>query len=510
MAAAARTEAPPAQPRRHRRAFSALAAVPRLLRAHPALTLVLALGILLRVAIAVAYRPALMWDDSWAYLNTAFRNLPVSISGSRPSGYPLLVRILTGNDVSLAGLVSAQHLAGLAVGVLAYVLAVRLNVPRWMAAVLAAVLLLDSYALTLEQTMMPESLFTLALLLSAYLLIAHKSSWVALAGSGALLAIATTIRTAALFAVPVWLWYLLGRPRTRRGVTAAVLALALPLLAYCSFHALVGRGFMMVEADGWFLYGRVAAIADCRTFAHDASLERLCDPHPLSHRHDPTYYVFLPTSPAVRAFQHLGGKDAKKSLSSNATLRRFGLSVIRDRPLRYVSLVGDDYLKLFTGRAFVETAIVMPAHPRALAAYSKEARRNYLPRYAPKIHPPAGLLLDYQQVAHTPGWLAGLAALVVLLATPALLVRRVRRRAQYLPEGLLLGGIGVTTSLGAVATVSSEVRYLVPAVPFLLTGALVALASLVRARRDGRRSATAVGPPSDRANPAARDVPSTA
>jgi len=482
VAGAAAIETPSAHSL-HRRAVSAFAGVPGLVRAHPALTVALALGALLRLAIAVAYRPALMWDDSWAYLNTAFRNLPVSLSGSRPSGYPLLVRILTGNDLSLAGLVTAQHLAGLAVGTLAYVLAVRLGVRRWVAAVLAGVLLLDSYALTLEQTMMPESLFTLALLLSAYLLIAHKSSWHALAASGALLAIATTIRTAALFAVPVWLWYLLGAPRSRRGILTAALALALPLLAYCSFHALVGRGFMMVEADGWFLYGRVAPLADCATFAHDPSLERLCDPHPYSHRHDPTYYVFLPTSPAVQAFQHLGGSDAHKSLSSNATLRRFGLSVIEHRPLRYASVVAADYLGLFAGKAFVETAIVMPSRPRSLAAYSEQARRNYLPGYAPKVHRPAGFLLGYQRVFHTPVWLAGLAALVVLLAAPTLLARRVRRRARYLREGLLLGWIGVTTSLGAVATVSSEVRYLVPAVPFLLTGALIVLASIGRLRQ---------------------------
>jgi len=267
---------------------------------------------------------------------------------------------------------------------------------------------------------------------------------------------------------------------------------------------------MMVEADGWFLYGRVAALADCRTFAHDPSLERLCDPHPFSHRHDPTYYVFLPSSPAVRAFQHLGGKDAKKSLSSNATLRRFSLTVIRHRPVRYASLVADDYLKLFTGRAFVETAIVMPSSRRPLAPYSQEARRNYLPGYAPQIHPPAGLLLDYQRVGHTPVWLAGMAALVALLAAPALLVRRVRRRVRYLREGLLLGWIGITTSLGAVATVSSEVRYLVPAVPFLLTGALVVIASVARSRGRGRGSATDVDHPDDRPDPPGQSVPITA
>ncbi len=487
VAGASATERPLARDA-GRRGVSARAALARLVRAHPALTAVLALGALLRLAVAVAYRPALMWDDSWAYLNTAFRNLPVSLSGSRPSGYPLLVRILTGDDLLLAGLVTAQHLAGLAVGALAYVLALRLGVRRWVATVLTAVILLDSYALTLEQTMMPETLFTLALLLSAYLLITRRSSWPALAASGGFLAIATTIRTAALFAVPVWLWYLLGQPRNRRGVLAAVLALALPLLAYCSFHALVGRGFMMVEADGWFLYGRVAAIADCRTFARDPSLERLCDPRPFSHRHDPTYYVFLPTSPAVRAFEHPGGPDARKSLGSNATLRRFSLSVIRHRPGRYASLVADDYVKLFTGRGDVETAIVMPSRPRTLAPYSLEARRNYLPGYAPEVHRPAGLLLGYQRVAHAPLWLAGLAALVLLLAAPAMVARRVRR-APHVREGLLLGWIGVATSLGAVATVSTEVRYLVPAVPFLLTGALVVLASggSMRQHQSGNR-----------------------
>ena len=52
-----------------------------------------------------------------------------------------------------------------------------------------------------------------------------------------LLAAATTMRTAALFAVPVWLLYVLWAHRRPRLIGPAALGLMLPLLAYASWHA---------------------------------------------------------------------------------------------------------------------------------------------------------------------------------------------------------------------------------------------------------------------------------
>ena len=71
------------------------------------------------------------------------------------------------------------------------------------------------------------------------------------------------MRTAALFAVPVWALYVLWAHRRPRLVAPAALGLLLPLLAYASWHAADTGRFGLTQADGWFLYGRVGEIADC-------------------------------------------------------------------------------------------------------------------------------------------------------------------------------------------------------------------------------------------------------
>jgi hypothetical protein len=54
------------------------------LRSHWLFLSVLAVGALLRVLIMVAYPPALFFDDSWAYLSTAFGHHLVSLPYLRP------------------------------------------------------------------------------------------------------------------------------------------------------------------------------------------------------------------------------------------------------------------------------------------------------------------------------------------------------------------------------------------------------------------------------------------
>ena len=229
----------------------------------------LAAGALLRLAVAVAYGPALFFNDSWSYLDLALRADPVGFAPERPSGYPLVLDLLFVFGRSLAVVTTVQHLAGLASGVLAYALLLRLGARRWLATLAAAVILLDVYAVTLEQHLMTEAFFGLTLLAAAFLVIAGNGA-LALGASGALLGLAVTMRTAGLFAVPVWLGYLAWR---RHGLRPAAVALAGLVLVVCGYAALHARGdptrpanpgtFSLTEMDGWFLYAKTGAIADC-------------------------------------------------------------------------------------------------------------------------------------------------------------------------------------------------------------------------------------------------------
>src|ERR1039457_2383903 len=121
-----------------------------LLRRHWLLAVLLAAGLVLRVLAQVAYRPALLYIDSIKYLYIA--------NGADPVGYRVLLKpLLVIGNLDLVAAV--QHLLGLGMAVALYLLMRRRSVPRWLAALATAPILLDGYQLQNEQTIMPDTLF---------------------------------------------------------------------------------------------------------------------------------------------------------------------------------------------------------------------------------------------------------------------------------------------------------------------------------------------------------------
>src|SRR5215213_3317004 len=118
-----------------------------MVRRHWPVALVLAAGAVLRLACEIAYRPALFYSDSWGYLSMAHGNGIVSFAPLRPSGYPLVLKVLH----FLPAITVAQHLAGLAVAALAYITCRALNVRQWLAVVATGFVALDAWAIALEQ-----------------------------------------------------------------------------------------------------------------------------------------------------------------------------------------------------------------------------------------------------------------------------------------------------------------------------------------------------------------------
>src|SRR6266851_1603641 len=122
-----------------------------LLRRHWLLAILLSAGLALRVLAQIAYRPALLYIDSIKYLYGAY-------PGNDPPGYLLVLKpfLAVGNlDVVAA----VQHLLGLGMAVALYVVMCRRGVPRWLAALATAPILLDGYQLQMEQAIMPDTLF---------------------------------------------------------------------------------------------------------------------------------------------------------------------------------------------------------------------------------------------------------------------------------------------------------------------------------------------------------------
>jgi hypothetical protein len=457
----------------------------QLARVHWPLLVVLALAAAVRVAVAVAYRPAIFFGDSWAYLDLAFDGTPVGIAPDRPSGYPLLIDLISIAGKSLAAITTAQHLAGLATGVLVYALVLRLGLPRALATAAAALVALDGYAIALEQQILSEAFFTLALVAALYLSTGRERGPRSLAAAGALLAAATTIRSIALFALPVWIVYVVWTHGRSRATLAAVTALLVPLLAYSGLHAANTGKAGLTEADGWFLYGRIGQFADCG----DADIPRaalaLCDRNARDRREGPAYHVWNADGPARRTFGGIS-RDHERQRRSNEILRQFALAIIRDRPGRYAREVAADFLRYFRPGAMSEGnsdfALTLPERGR-LVRRNAELRDRHFPSYRPQVHPPAEFARDYQRALHTPRWLAGAFAAAALAA---LALAALTRGALALPrrrETLLLAGAALAMLLGSAATSAFVLRYLIPVVPLLVCGGLAAGADLAGAAR---------------------------
>jgi hypothetical protein len=454
-----------------------------LLRAHWPLVVVLAAAAAVRIAVSVAYWPAVFFGDSWAYLNLAFEGDPIAFAPDRPSGYPVTIALLSVFGRSLAAITVAQHVAGLVTGVLVYALILRLRLPRWAATAGAALVVLDAYAIALEQQVLAEAFFTLALVASFYLVVGRDRAPVSLAGAGLYLALATTMRTAALFAVPVWLVYVVWTHRSLRLVAPAAIGLAVPLVAYSMWHSAETGHFGLTQADGWFLYGRVGEIADCGGADIPRDARPLCARNERDRREGAAYHIWNADGPARRVFGGMS-RDAQVQARSNEVLRDFALAIIRDRPGRYAELVWNDFTRYFdadaASRGNSDLAVQLPQFGR-LVGLNEQARDRWFPGFVPHVRPPAKRVRDYHEVAHTPRPVMGALALAAVAALLASAVAALLRRSP-LPrrrEVFLLSGAALAMLLGSAATSDFVLRYLIPVVPLLVCGGVAACADLL-------------------------------
>lgn len=432
---------------------------------HPYLLAVLAAGVILRLLTQLAYGPDLYYYDSVSYIERAGSGL--FLSPDQPAGYPLAVRVVRFFGGGLGVVTTLQHLAGIATGAFAYLVIWRLSSRRWLATLGAAIVILDGYAIAIEQYAMTEALFDLLIIASASLAVVgrHRGS---LAISGVLLAAACMVRPVGLFAVPGWLafvWWTHGRSLATALCTAAVI---IPLLGYATANDLATGHFAMTEDTAWLLYGRVGAIGDCRGLSLPTSDRVLCPPRDQVGR-SVNFYLFSVNSPAVRSF---GSHSIHPPPRVNRILFSYSLHVIEQRPLAFAGRVGGDLLRFFI--------------PGARSDYPTEDGPITLPRpgpwlwpfYRPRQRSPAGFLRAYVSVVHT---IRPLLAIFLLAAVTALTLRKpagMRAKARRRKSGMaLLMGMALGLMLGSALS-HFERRYALPTVPLLTGCGLVAVASI--------------------------------
>jgi hypothetical protein len=315
-----------------------------LARRHWIFTVLLGLGLALRVVVMIAYQPSILYIDSVASYLLPMQQLDPT--GEDPIGYVLyLLAPVLRVGGNLATVVALQHLFGLGMAVAGYALLVRKGAWRVLAALATVPVLLDAYQLQIEQNIMSEPLFE-AMLVAALVALAWRPR-PGVGGvivAGVLLGLAVTVRQAGELAVlPLVAYPLLAgggwRRRLRLGATA-VACFAVPVVLYAAYFYSFSGQIGISHVGGNALYGRTATFADCASLKLPADEEVLCPQVPRDLRPGPDYWAHDAASPYF-VVQRSDG-DRVDQLSKD-----FGLRVIRHQPLDFVWEVARDAAKVF-------------------------------------------------------------------------------------------------------------------------------------------------------------------
>lgn len=461
--------------------------VAALLRQHWLAAALLVAGLVLRLLAQLAYRPAMFYIDSVKYLNDS--------QGNDPEGYkaPLRAILLVANLNTVA---AVQHLLGLAMAVMIYVLLLRRGASRWLAALAIAPILLDGYQLQQEQTIMPTTWFEALIVAGlAVLLWRPDPCWRRVAVGGLVLGTSATVAQvgeALILPAVIYVLVLSGGWRPAIGRAAALIAaFAVPILAYSTGSYLATGQFALSHQGVTSLYGRTAAAVDCSTIRLPAAERAIC-PTAAQQKLGDDWLAFNAKSPVQAVYRNQPGQV-------DSTVSSFNSSVLRQQPLRVAQAYGRDVLKVFAVSRHTapgDPPITRWQFPRSFQYFSPHASKPEVDAMtrqfgggAPMVWRPVANFLHHYQLdgGYAPGPLlllftvAGLAGSLLAFAR-----RRLDARTRQVAVACLLF---FTSAVGLLLVSDLFVyswRYQIPALVTLVpAGALGldVLGGLVRARR---------------------------
>ena len=447
-------------------------------RRHWLFGLALAGGIAARVLVMLAFRP-IMWfgGDSASYLATGLRLVP---DPSRVGGYGFFLWLLRPLH-SLAVVAAVQHVMGLAIGVLIYLLARRYGLPGWAATLAAVPVFFDAYQLQLESDAVPDVPFGFMIFVALYLLLRSPGERRPSRTVPAALVIGATVIVwpVGLGLLAVLLVTLVIRRTGWLALVAAVLAGvvgSVPLVAYAAWFDLHEHEFSLTRSDGVYLWSRTMSFANCTVIKPPADERALCPP--AGTRIAASLYIWDGNSPL------LAMPGGRFSARTNSLALNFALRAIAAQPGGYLTAVGHDVaLSFYWDRPvhpdagivdryqFADaTTAWVPASMGAIGggtvATDQAAYNGGHPGATRAVQPFASWLVRYQRYVYLRGTLLG----VMLLG--GLVTMIVRRRG----AGALPWAFAVTILLVPSMVADFDLRYLVPTVPVACLAAALAFA----------------------------------
>lgn len=460
------------------------------LRRHWLAAALLTAGLVLRVLVQLAYRPALFYIDSSRYLYNA--------GGMDPVGYkgPLRAILFLANFDAVA---AVQHLLGLAMAAALYVVLLRRGVPRWLAALAIAPVLLDAYQLQIEQMVMPDVWFEAMIVAGLAILLwpRGQAGWRRVLVAGLVLGGAATVaQVAEALLVPAVIYLLVAGGRWRRGrwrqavrgPAVLCVAFAAPILAYSTVSYLVSGAFFPSHTGFTSFYGRVAAAADCSTLRLPADERAMC-PTTGQQAQGPDWLEFARASP-IRPFYRNLPRDQVDSLISD-----FNSRVLSQQPERVLGAYLHDLVRPFaltrdgtlgvTPISRWQFQLRFPYNPpHESMAFVRTAVSRFGGGDPAVWHPVAVFLRGYQlHGGYTPGPLLGLCVLAGLAGSLALLRRRTDPATRQLSLACLLFFLSGASVLLVSNLYEFSWRYQLPALVTLVPAGALGIAVIIRVLR---------------------------
>jgi hypothetical protein len=337
----------------------------RLAGEHKLFTWALAAGAVLRLVTSIGY-PGALWfaGDSYVYVGAALRPEP---NLSKATGYSFFLRLLLPFH-SFTLVTGVQHLMGLLIAVMIYVLLRRNGVSKTWSAIATLPQLLDGYIIEDEHLIMAETVFTFLLMIALLMLLWRpRPRWWTAVVAGLLVGAAAVVRTEGLIMLAVLPLFLLLRGwswKTLRGWGVAIaftVGTLIPFGAYTSwFHEYYSQFdtpiYSTTLSEGFYLWGRVSSFANCAVIKPTGDEAVVCPTQPIVDRDPPGNYVWH--APYVHADMDAictvttkNGKVSKTcgpvSPAGNKVLTDFAIKAIEAQPLDYVKTVVKDTLLSF-------------------------------------------------------------------------------------------------------------------------------------------------------------------
>ncbi len=473
-------------------------------RNHRLFTVVACVSVIPRVIAALGFKPALLIQDSFSYMKQSVQLLP--LSQLRPAGYPLVLHLLQPFH-SLLLVTTLQHLMGIGLGAIIYGVLRTRGLPAWGATLAAVPTLFDSRQIWLESSILPDTLFTLVLMIAVAILIVRPKPtiWQAVI-VGLLVSWASIIRGNGAPVVVVILVFLLIQRVGWKVFTACLAAFAVPLLGYALvFFSEYGQ-FNITNSTGMFLWSRTTSFVNCAIIKPPADLASLCPDaqpdHPTSpapawsvdallNERSPADYLWAPGAwylidahPGINAY-------------NNKLATQFAERAILAQPFDYAKTVGEGvFLTFFANdrsQTYLSDNFTVAPHITTLAPYMRywEYRYAHARSNTHVVQPWAFFMFVYQ----LPVWFPGIVFFGVLLAGLVALIARWRSWGRYAG---LAWGVAVVNLVVPIAAVEPDYRYALSAVPF----ACLALGLACIPKRTAKAAAPPAAPAPEAAAPA--------